>query len=288
MQRSTLAAAALLSILSYPAWAQSPTDHDAHHPQQTEALAPTQPAPPAAQSGTGQGMMGQDMMGQGMMRQGMMGQGMMGSGSMNMTGGNMPMMNMGMMGMGMMGMGAVDHIEGRIAFLRAELKITDAQSSAWNAFADALRNNAKRLGELRASVMAGGVPQNLADRLTLQEKWLSARLEGTRAIKSALTDLAASFSDDQKKTADELLAPRMGMNRMMGAMPSARARTPDRDDMTQMMGPDWDHRKAGRDWRMRPNDDDDRDYGDDSDRRQHRAKICIEDENGDQYCRYRY
>src|SRR3569623_1000224 len=35
-----------------------------------------------------------------------------------------------------------------IAFLRTELKITDAQSSAWNAFADALRSNAKSLGEV--------------------------------------------------------------------------------------------------------------------------------------------
>ena len=39
----------------------------------------------------------------------------------------------GMMGMmGMMGMGG--HTEGRIAFLKAELKITDAQTPQWNAF----------------------------------------------------------------------------------------------------------------------------------------------------------
>jgi hypothetical protein len=44
-------------------------------------------------------------------------------------------------------------VEGRIAFLRTELKITDARSSAWNAFADALRTNAKSLGEVRASMM---------------------------------------------------------------------------------------------------------------------------------------
>ena len=63
----------------------------------------------------------------------------------------------------------------------------------------------------------GTTPRTLVDRLTLQEKWLSARLEGTRAIKSALTNLIASFSDDQKKAADELLAPHMGM---MAAMRS--------------------------------------------------------------------
>ena len=34
---------------------------------------------------------------------------------------------------GMMGM--ADHVEGRIAFLKVELKITDAQMPQWNAFA---------------------------------------------------------------------------------------------------------------------------------------------------------
>jgi LTXXQ motif family protein len=158
----------------------------------------------------------------------MMGPGMMGGGMMNMMG-NMPMMNMmqmmGMMGQagdGMGGMAMIDHIEGRIAFLRTELKITDAQAGAWNALADALRANAKSLGDIRASMMPqpGATPPSLVDRLTVQEKWFAARLEGTRAIKSALTNLVASFSDEQKKLADELLGPHMGMMAMMAAMRS--------------------------------------------------------------------
>jgi len=64
----------------------------------------------------------------------------------------------------------------------------------------------------------------------------------------------------------------------------------------RMMGHDWDHRKAGRDWRMRRDDEDaDRDragrddYGRryDEDRPRRRVKICFEYENGDEYCRYR-
>ncbi len=111
-------------------------------------------------------------------------------------------------------MATIDRVEGRIAFLRAELKITDAQNAAWSAFADALRTNAKSLGEVRSTMMAGA-KQNLVDRLALQEKWLAARLEGTRAMKAALANLAGALSDDQKKTADELLAPHMGMMVMM-------------------------------------------------------------------------
>ena len=58
-----------------------------------------------------------------------------------------------MMGGGMGGMATIDRVEGRIAFLRAELKITDAQADAWNGFADALRTNAKKLAEVRVSMM---------------------------------------------------------------------------------------------------------------------------------------
>ena len=209
MKPLTLAAALLLVTVSSSSWAQSPADHEAHHPDQKGAPAATQPAPPSSQPGMGQGMMGGP-------------QGM--TGGKGMMGGNMPMTNMmqmmaqsgaeaGCAGMG--GMATIDRVEGRIAFLRTELKISDAQTPAWNAFADALRANAKSLGEVRSSMMGqGGATPTLVDRLTLQEKWLASRLEGTRAIKSALTSLVGTLSDDQKKTADELLAPHVGMDMM--------------------------------------------------------------------------
>ena len=57
------------------------------------------------------------------------------SGGMPMMGerqmGGMPMMGMMQMMMGSM----ADHVEGRIAFLKTELKITDAQQPLWNAAA---------------------------------------------------------------------------------------------------------------------------------------------------------
>jgi hypothetical protein len=204
MRSTTLAAALLLTILGNPSFAQSPAEHQGHHPDQKEAPAAKAPAAPEPPRGTGPS------------------QGMTSGGMMNMMGGNMPMSDMMRM-MGMMrqsgdGMETIDRVEGRIAFLRTELKITDAQAPAWNAFADALRANAKALGELRTSMMSQAGSEPLVDRLTWQEKWLSARLEATRAMKSALTNLVGSFSDEQKKTADELLAPQMGMMPMMSAM----------------------------------------------------------------------
>src|SRR6266700_2235431 len=185
MRRLTMATAFAVAALTVPVAAQTPADHDAHHPDQKEAPAATQPTSPAGQPrmGGSQGMKG-------------------GGGMMDMMGGKMPkmpmmdmMQMMGMMrqsGAGMDDMATIDHVEGRIAFLRTELKITDAQTGAWNAFADVLRTNAKNLGEVRASMMPqAGASQTLVDRLALQEKWLTARLEGTRAIKSALTNLVS-------------------------------------------------------------------------------------------------
>jgi hypothetical protein len=113
------------------------------------------------------------------------------------------------------GMATIDRVEGRIAFLRTELKITEAQTGAWDVFAETLRANAKKLGEVRSTMAQMHGAQQAPDRLGLQEQWLAARLEGTRAMRSAVTTLYGVLSDDQKKTADEILAPHMGMMAMM-------------------------------------------------------------------------
>ena len=77
MRCSTIAAALLFTALSYPAFAQSPSDHD--HPGSDQGTAPTQLAPPASPSGERQGMMGGgDMMGRGMKGRSMMGADAMG------------------------------------------------------------------------------------------------------------------------------------------------------------------------------------------------------------------
>jgi hypothetical protein len=136
--------------------------------------------------------------------------------------GSMPMMGRGMGeammygmmgGPGTMGFGGMmfDHVEGRIAFLRTELKITEAQTGAWNTFADALRASAKRMGEARQAMMRpDAAPANIVERLDARERMLSAALESTRAMKASFAALNAKLSDEQKKTADELFAFRMG------------------------------------------------------------------------------
>ena len=226
-------AVAIAFLLASPVRAE-----DAHHPQTTPetAQAPSQlpatqpqsavqaPAQPGTKA-TGTGMMGMmggmgqgsqpGMMGSGgmmPMMMGMMGQGgagMGGPGGMGMGGGGMGP-GSGMSGMGMM----IDRVEGRIAFLKAELKITEAQGKVWNDFAQALRANAKKLGETRTAMMQQrmtGQAPGLAQSLDQQESLYSARLDGIRTMKIALANVYASLSDEQKKAADELFAPHVGV-----------------------------------------------------------------------------
>ena len=191
-----LIAACLLWVV--PALGQSAQDHGAHHPD-GGAVAQQLPAQPEApQAGrTGPGMMG-----------GMMGQGQAGPAGM------MPMMNMMMMNM-MMGMGmpsGAEHIEGRLAFIKAELKITDAQAPQWNAFAEAVRGNAASMAEVRKSMMSGqGAPATLPERLSREDKLVTAHLAALKKAEEAVTQLYGVLTDDQKKVADTIVVGPMGM-----------------------------------------------------------------------------
>jgi hypothetical protein len=126
-------------------------------------------------------------------------------------GGDMPMMGMMRMMMGRDGMSMMGamarHVEGRLAFLKTELKITDAQLPLWNAVTDAMRANAKTMG----AMMGSSKPATLPDKLAMREKMMTAHLEALRKFKAATDPLYGALSDEQKKTADELLIGPMGM-----------------------------------------------------------------------------
>jgi len=171
----------ILTLVVTPALAQQ-EQHEQHHP-------------PAVTAAPSPGMPG----------------GMMGAGGMPMMGMMQMMMGQdGMSGMPMMAAMA-GHVEGRLAFLKTELKITDAQLPLWNAVADAIRANAKGMGEMSGGMMGSSQTATLPEKLALREKMMTARLEALRKLKAAVNPLYAALSDEQKKTADELLMGPMGM-----------------------------------------------------------------------------
>jgi hypothetical protein len=130
--------------------------------------------------------------------------------------GCMPMMGMMRMMMGQDGMSGMPmmagHVEGRLAFLKTELNITEAQLPLWNAVADAIRANAKAMTEMMSGGMMGaGQATTLPDKLATREKMITAHLEALHRLKAAVDPFYAALSAEQKKTADELLIGPMGM-----------------------------------------------------------------------------
>jgi hypothetical protein len=193
--RAALPAIALFAGLAV-AHAQT-TQQDPHHPDTNAPAAPATPAP------AGPGAMG---MGRGMGMDKMMGDHMEEM---------MPMMRMmraAMMGGGMPEMGprggmeGLRHIEGQIAFYKAELHVTDAQAPQWNAFADTLRSGAKQLQETYKGVMQTDSLPSVPDQLTRRRQILTAELETLQSIEPVAVSLYGVLSPEQKKTADELMA----------------------------------------------------------------------------------
>jgi glucose/arabinose dehydrogenase len=101
-------------------------------------------------------------------------------------------------------------IEGRIAFLRAELKITSAQAPLFDAVANTMRENDRAMRTALEGRQQRTQAASLIDRLDQRQKRAEEMAAATGKLKAAWAPLYASLSDDQKKTADELFAHRGG------------------------------------------------------------------------------
>lgn len=178
-------AAGLIWMLSTPAWPQS-AEHQ--HGQATTENAPKR----------GHMMMGHRMMGHGQSR----GQGAQAQHH----------------------AGTIPHLEGRLAFLRVEIGITEGQVEAWNAFADAVR----KANKLWTDAPAAEPKATWREGLERREKAAAVRLEGLRTIRGAADSLFAVLTDNQKSVADQLLNGPMGLRGAMGAAHAGRMAGPRR------------------------------------------------------------
>jgi periplasmic protein CpxP/Spy len=102
-------------------------------------------------------------------------------------------------------------VDGRIAFLKAELKITPAQETQWQQVATAMHENAKALDQ----VIAGARQQHrgamdAVQRLTLREQFTTVRADNDTRLLNAFKPLYASLSPEQQQTANELVGAHHG------------------------------------------------------------------------------
>ncbi len=93
-------------------------------------------------------------------------------------------------------------VEDRIQYLHTQLKITSAQESQWNAFANVMRNNSETMGKLFEARHAN---QNISalDDMKQYAEITQAHADGTKKLVDAFEPLYNSFSPEQKKLADE-------------------------------------------------------------------------------------
>lgn len=117
----------------------------------------------------------------------------------------------------------LDRIDGRLAFIKAELKVAEAQNAAWDEFAStvkaSLETRNKMMSEHRKQMMSGEFDKKpLPQRLEMQEARISARLDQVKATREALAKLYALLDDKQKEVADDIVLPMMGMGREIRAM----------------------------------------------------------------------
>jgi hypothetical protein len=142
-----------------------------------------------------------------------------------MMGGDCPMMGMmhgremgrgmmrgGRMGKGMMGgharMGAM--AEGRLAYLKSELKITDAQQAAWKEYDDAVTDRVGVMQSVRQTMMETMRTGDANERMDARISGMESTVAAIKAVKPATEKLYAVLSDEQKKGADQLIGMSCG------------------------------------------------------------------------------
>jgi len=124
------------------------------------------------------------------------------------------MMQDGMMGRDcpMMGGSGQMHAAGRIAFLQAELEITDSQKPVFDAYAAVLKDNLENMHAMRQSMMGAMSAKTPVERLVAHLSMMEGRTESLQKVKPKLEALYAALNDEQKKKADAVLT---GMGCMM-------------------------------------------------------------------------
>jgi periplasmic protein CpxP/Spy len=96
-------------------------------------------------------------------------------------------------------------VEGRIAFLKAELKITPAQETQWQSVAGAMRDNAKTLDQTITAARQNRGATDAVQRLELREQFAKVRADNTARLLAAFKPLYGSLSPEQQQTANQLV-----------------------------------------------------------------------------------
>jgi periplasmic protein CpxP/Spy len=96
-------------------------------------------------------------------------------------------------------------VEGRIAFLKAQLKITPAQEAQWQQVEAAMRENAKTLDQTITTARQNRGNVDAVQRLELREQFARVRVDNSARLLAAFKPLYASLSPEQQQMANQLV-----------------------------------------------------------------------------------
>ena len=96
-------------------------------------------------------------------------------------------------------------VDGRIAFLQAELKITPQQEAQWQSVTAALRQDANALDQVIGSARQQRGAMDAVQRLTMREQFDKVCTENDERLLSAFKPLYGTLSPEQQQIANQLL-----------------------------------------------------------------------------------
>ena len=96
-------------------------------------------------------------------------------------------------------------VDGRIAFLKAQLKISSAQEAKWQPVEAAMRENAKTLDQTITTARQNRGNLNAVQRLELREQFAKVRVDNDARLLAAFKPLYASLSPEQQQMANQLV-----------------------------------------------------------------------------------
>jgi len=95
-------------------------------------------------------------------------------------------------------------VEQRIGALQTKLAITQAQTSDWDAFAQAMRDNAASTNQLFQQRAQNAASMSAVDNMKSYAAIARSYADNTEKLATAFASLYAKLSPDEQKTADEL------------------------------------------------------------------------------------
>jgi len=96
-------------------------------------------------------------------------------------------------------------VEGRLAYAKTLLGITDDQAAAWKAYEDVSRSNVKSLQAAHQAVMSAEQSGSVIDRMQAQTGEMQARLDARKALQPATQHLYTALTPEQRERADAVL-----------------------------------------------------------------------------------